>query len=69
MARYLPLALDSVLAQTYPSVEAIVVDDGSQDETPAVAAAYSGRITWIRQENQGVAGALNTAVAAAKGTW
>jgi glycosyltransferase involved in cell wall biosynthesis len=69
MARYLPLALDSVLAQTYPSVEAIVVDDGSQDETPAVAAAYSGRITWIRQENQGVAGALNTAVAAAKGTY
>jgi glycosyltransferase involved in cell wall biosynthesis len=66
-ARYLRGAIDSVLAQGFPSLEAIVVDDGSTDETPAVAASFGDRIRYLRQENRGRAGAWNTGVAAARG--
>ena len=68
-ARYLPQAIDSVLAQTYAPLEVLVVDDGSTDDTPQVLAAYGNRIRAIRQDNQGVAAARNTGVAAARGEY
>jgi glycosyltransferase involved in cell wall biosynthesis len=61
-AHYLPRAIESVLAQTVRDFELIVVDDGSEDETPQVVEPYLDRIRYIRQEHQGKARARNTAV-------
>jgi glycosyltransferase involved in cell wall biosynthesis len=66
-ARYLGAAIDSVLGQTWPGVELIVVDDGSTDTTPDVIAGYGSRIVSIRQENRGVSAARNVGLHAAKG--
>jgi glycosyltransferase involved in cell wall biosynthesis len=70
---YVGLALRSVLQQDYPAelLDVVVVDDGSTDGTAAaveaIAADYPGRVTLIRQENRGLVGATNTALAAARG--
>jgi glycosyltransferase involved in cell wall biosynthesis len=66
-ARYLGQAIESALAQTYPHVEVIVVDDGSIDDSRAVAAAYGDRIRYIYQRNAGLSAARNTGVQAAQG--
>lgn len=65
--RYVGQAIDSVLAQTLPVHEIIVVDDGSTDETESVLACYSDRVRVIRQRNCGVAAARNTGVASSSG--
>ena len=66
--RFLDDALNSLLHQDYAGgLEVIVVDDGSTDDTREVAAAYADRVRYIYQENQGVAGAANTGLAAATG--
>lgn len=64
-AHYLRHAVDSVLAQTYVDREIIIVDDGSTDDTPAVAAAYGDRVRVIRQPNAGLPAARNTGIRAA----
>ncbi|MEZ5659055.1 MAG: glycosyltransferase [Burkholderiaceae bacterium] len=68
-AAFVAEAIDSALAQQGVSVEVIVVDDGSTDQTPAVLEAYGERISLIRQANAGVAAATNAAVRAARGQW
>ena len=66
-AGFLAEAVESALGQTYPQVEVIVADDGSTDETPAVAAQFAGRIEYVRQENGGTASARNAALRRARG--
>lgn len=65
-ARYLPRLLDSVLSQSYPKIEMIVVDDGSTDDSAAVIASYQKpfeakgyALRLIQQENQGQSAAIN----------
>jgi glycosyltransferase involved in cell wall biosynthesis len=63
--RYIAAAIDSVLDQTLPPDEVMVVDDGSTDRTAAILADYGDQITVITQPNGGIAVANNRGVAAA----
>lgn len=60
-------AIDSVLNQTHPNVECIVVDDGSTDNTREVVGKYGDRVRYIYQKNAGLPEARNTGVRAATG--
>lgn len=64
-------AIDSALAQTYPNVETLVVNDGSNDggATERTALSYGDRIRYLSKENGGVSSALNLAVSKAKGSY
>ena len=65
---FLEEAVRSVLSQTLPDIEVIVVDDGSEDATPQLAARFAddGRVRWVRQENQGQASAKNRGISLAR---
>jgi glycosyltransferase involved in cell wall biosynthesis len=60
-ARLLPEAIESVLAQTYPRIETIVVDDGSTDNSREVIASYDDRLISVFKENGGLTSAVNAA--------
>jgi glycosyltransferase involved in cell wall biosynthesis len=69
-ARFLPDALESVLAQTFEAWECVVVDDGSEDETAEVAERYvrrDSRFHYVRQENKGPSAARNLGLASSRG--
>src|SRR4051794_8654152 len=61
-ARFVGRAVQSVLDQTFPPAEVIVVDDGSTDATAGVLESFGSRITVLRQQNRGVAAARNLGV-------
>lgn len=67
--QFLAEAIDSVLAQTYPHVEIIVVNDGSTDNTVDVAASYGDKIKYIWQENSGVSVARNRGILESRGDY
>jgi glycosyltransferase involved in cell wall biosynthesis len=64
-----PEAVESALAQSWPRVEVIVVDDGSTDDSPARLARFGSRIAVIRQEHRGPALARNAGIRASRGEW
>lgn len=70
-ANYLKEAIDSALAQTYPNVEVIVVNDGSKDggATEAIAKSYGSRIRYFVKENGGVSSALNLGIEKMRGSY
>jgi glycosyltransferase involved in cell wall biosynthesis len=65
--RYLGEALESILKQSYQSLEIIVVDDGSTDGTATVMGHYAGQVRLLRQANAGTAAARNLGLNAANG--
>lgn len=66
-AAYLEQALESALAQTYPGIELIVLDDGSTDATAGILDRYAGRFHFESQKNIGQAATLNKGWALAHG--
>jgi glycosyltransferase involved in cell wall biosynthesis len=65
--RFLPFSLQSVLEQTFQDWEAVIVNDGSIDNTAAVAAQFRDpRILYIEQKNRGLAGARNKGIHSAR---
>jgi len=71
-AAYIGEALASVLGQTLGSLEVLVVDDGSQDETSTIVARLAReepRVRLVRQENAGVGAARNTGIRLARGAY
>lgn len=69
-ASFLGQAIESALNQDWPNLEVIVLDDGSQDMTLAVAQAYAGaRVLVASQPNRGASAARNHAYTLASGTY
>lgn len=67
--RYLPEAIESVLAQTYSPIEIIVVDDGSTDNSGSIARGFGAKVRYCFQPNSGVSAALNRGIESAKGSF
>ena len=68
-SNYLREAIDSILNQTYPNIEVLVVDDGSTDDTWNIIQSYGDKIRGFHKENGGVSSALNVAIDNMEGEW
>ena len=65
-ARFVAEAIESVLAQTFGSIEVLLIDDGSDDRLAEVVEKYTSVVRMIRQENRGVSSARNLGLHHAK---
>ena len=67
--KWLREAIDSVLGQSHPQVEVIVIDDGSSDRSLEIIQSYGDRLIWRSQQNQGANVARNRGFALAQGAY
>jgi glycosyltransferase involved in cell wall biosynthesis len=67
--KFLRETIDSVLAQTCPVLEVLVIDDGSTDDSGAIAKSYGPPVRVLRQLNQGESVARNRGMDEAHGEW
>ena len=67
--KWLLETIESVLGQTYPDIEIIVVNDGSTDNTEQILEPYMGRIDYIYKKNGGPGSAVNAGIMAATGDY
>jgi Glycosyl transferase family 2 len=65
--RYIEETIQSILSQSYPNLEYIVVDGGSNDNTVEILKKYEGHLTWISEKDRGQADAINKGFQMAKG--
>jgi len=66
--RYLRETLDSAFAQTYPSIEVVVIDDGSRDRTLEILKSYKEkRLRYVSRENRGIAKTRNELLRESRG--
>lgn len=66
--RFLRESLDSILAQTYPRIEVIIMDDASTDSSPEIVSSYGDQLNYHRQaQNRGIYGNANDGIALARG--
>jgi glycosyltransferase involved in cell wall biosynthesis len=65
--RFVGVAIDSALSQTYRQTEVIVVDDGSTDQSHQIITEYEGRIIPVLKENGGQTSTFNTGFAVSRG--
>jgi len=65
--RFVGGAVESVLGQTRPADQIVLVDDGSSDDSLSVIQSYSSRVTVVSTENRGVVAATNKALACCNG--
>lgn len=68
-APWVAAAVESLLRQTRPPEEIVVVDDGSTDKPAAALREYEGRARIVRRDNGGLSAARNTGAREAKGDW
>src|SRR5450756_1425380 len=68
--KFLAAAVDSLLAQTFPDFELLVIDDGSTDRTPEILRAYTDpRLRVLRLDHGGIVVALNHGLSQARADW
>src|SRR5271169_5995224 len=68
-AHYLRRCIDSILLQTHPAAEIIVVDDGSRDNTREIVMSYQDSVRYFWRPNGGLSAARNTGVQQTVSTW
>ena len=69
-AEYIEQTITSVMAQTYPHLEYIIIDGGSRDGTVEIIRKYESRLAyWHSQPDRGIAHAFNLGLAQARGEW
>jgi hypothetical protein len=67
--RFLAAAVQAAFVQSYPYLEIVVVNDGSDDDTDAVALGFGSRIVYVRKPNGGLASARNAGIRVARGKY